>query len=256
MICAGCGAAILSEATTCPRCGAGLAAGGVRTVTAPLETIAASRRLAARLLFVPSALAALDRGAVLKAVASLAMQVAAVLTGLWGIVVWVKTWEGTRYLQGAEVLGLVLFQLVVLVMVYALVHTLWIRSSTVAHLPATDFVAIPVAATCLRLLGELYAIAGAFTGAAVAILVLVSGERRPGGVLLSTVKDLFPATSGSLDNQVAAAAALLASFGFASVAALLAAYLAAELVLAAAEVARRTRSLDESAIRTVASPRR
>ncbi len=42
----------------------------------------------------------------------------------------------------------------------------------------------------------------------------------------------------------------------ASVAALLAAYLAAELVLAVAEVARRTRSLDESAVRTVASPRR
>jgi hypothetical protein len=221
----------------------------MRTVTAPMDTVAPPRRRAARLLFVPPVLAALDHGAVLKAVASLAMQAAALLSGLWGVVVWVKTWEATRDLEGAGVLGLVLFQLVVLVMIYALVHTLWIRSSTVALLPASDYVVIPVAATCLRLLGEVYAIVGAFTGTALALLVLVSGERGPAGVLLSVLKDLFPAAPGPFENQVAGAVAVLASFGFASFAALLAGYLAAELVLAVAEIARRTRSLDESAAR-------
>jgi hypothetical protein len=228
----------------------------MRTVTAPMDTVAPPRPTAARLLFVPRALAALDRGAVLKTVASVAMQAAALLIALWGVVVWVKTWEATRDLEGAEVLGLVLFQLVVVVMIYALVHTLWIRASAVARLPGSDHVAIQVAAACLRLLGEVYAIAGAFTGTALALLVLVSGERGPAGVLLSVLKDLFPAAPGPLENQVAGAVAVLASFGLASVAALLAGYLAAELVLAVAEIARRTRSLDESAARTAASSRR
>jgi hypothetical protein len=257
MNCAACGAANLPDATTCARCGAALAYGsaGVRTVTAPLGAAAVPRPAAARLLFVPAALAALDRGAVLKRIASLAMQAAAVLTGLWGVVVWVKTWEGTRYLEGAEVLGLVLFQLVVLLMIYALVHTLWSRSSTVARLSAADFVAVEVGATCLRLLGELYAIAGAFTGTALALLVLVSGQRAPGGVLLGAVRDLFPAAPGGVENQVAGAVAVLASFALASVAALLASYLAAELVLAVAETARRTRSLDGSARRSTGARR-
>lgn len=247
MTCAGCGASNPTEATTCARCGADLGYGsaGTRTVTAPLESVSPPSPTAARLLFVPPALEALDRGAILRTVASLAMRAAAVLTGLSGVVVWVKTWEGTRYLEGAEVLGLVLFQLVVLVMIYALVHTLWLRSSTVARLSRPDFPAVDVAAVCLRLAGELYAIASAFTGAALGLLVLVSGQRSPGGVLLSTLKGLFPATPGGLDNQVAGAVSVLATFGLASVAALLAGYLAAELVLAVAETARRTRSLDE-----------
>ena len=258
MTCAGCGASNPTEATTCARCGADLGYGsaGTRTVTAPLESVSSPSPTAARLLFVPPALEALDRGAILRTVASLAMRAAAVLTGLSGVVVWVKTWEGTRYLEGAEVLGLVLFQAVVLVMFYALVHTLWIRASTVARLPASDFPAIRVAATCLRLLGELYAVAAAFTGTALALLVLVSGQKAPGGVLLSVVKDLFPATPGELGNQVAAAVAVLASFLLAAVGALLAAYLVAELVVAVAEIARRARGLDEGAERRAGSARR
>lgn len=244
MNCAACGAPNLSEATTCARCGAALRYGaGGQAVTAPLETVSPTPRPGAAgsspLLFVPAALAALDAGAVLKTIASFALQAAAVLTGLWGVVVWVKTWEGTKYLEGAEVLGLVLFQLVVLVMIYALVHALWIRARAVARLPTADWVAIPVAAACVRALGEVYAIAGAFTGAALALLVLVAGERGPGGLLLAATKGLFPATPGPLENQVAAAVTALASYGLASVAGLLAAYLAAELLLAVAEIARR-----------------
>lgn len=248
MTCAGCGATNPSDAVSCARCGAPLGYGsaGARAVTAPLEPVAPAPA-GARLLFVPAALAALDGGAALKTIASLALRAAAVLVALWGVVVWVKTWEGTRYLEGAEVLGLVLFQAVVLVMIYALVHTLWIRSATVARLPARDFVAVEVGAACLRTAGELYAIAGGFTGAALALLVLVSGQRGPGGVLLDGVSALFPAASGPLQNQVAAAAGILASFGFAAVAALLGAYLVAELALAIAETARRTRGLDEGA---------
>jgi len=250
MTCAGCGATNLPDATTCARCGAALGYGSAgMSVTAPLQPVAPPGA-AARLLFVPGFLAALDRGAVLKKVASLAMQVSAVLVALWGVVVWVKTWEGTRYLEGAEVLGLVLFQLVVLVMIYALVHTLWLRASAVARLPASDFVAVEVGAACLRLAGELYAIAGAFTGSALALLVLVSGQRGPGGVLLELLRGLFPATPAALQNQVAAAVGVLASFGLASVAALLGAYLVAELAVALAETARRTRSLDEGAARS------
>ena len=248
MTCAACGAANLPDATSCARCGAALAYGsaGVRTVTAPIDPVAPPRPIVTRLLFVPAVLAALDRGAALKTIAARAMQAGAVLAGLWGVVVWVKTWEGTRYLDGAEILGLVLFQLVVLLMIYALVHTLWIRASTVARLPASDLVAVEVGAACLRLLGELYAIAGAFTGTALALLVLVSGQRAPGAVVLGALQELFP-TPGDFQNQVAGAVGVLASFALASVAALLAAYLVAELALAVAELARRARSLDEGA---------
>jgi hypothetical protein len=249
MTCAGCGATNLPDATTCARCGAalGYGSGGMRTLTAPLEPVTPAGA-AEHLLFVPGLLAALDRGAVLKKVAALAMKVCAVLVALWGVVVWVKTWEGTRYLEGAEVLGLVLFQLVVLVMIYALVHVLWLRAATVARLPARDWIAVEVGAACLRLAGELYAIAGAFTGTALALLVLVSGQRGPGGVLLELLRDLFPATPAALQNQVAAAVGVLASFGLASVAALLGAYLLAELALAVVETARRARR-DEGAAR-------
>jgi hypothetical protein len=250
MTCAACGATNLPDATTCARCGAALGYGsaGVRTVTAPLEPVTPPGA-AERALFVPAFLAALDRGAVLKKVTALALQASAALVALWGVVVWVKTWEGTRYLEGAEVLGLVLFQLVVLVMIYALVHVLWLRASTVARLPAQDWVAVEVGAACLRVAGELYAVAGAFTGTALALLVLVSGQRGPGGVLLEVLRELFPAAPAGVQNQVAAAVGVLASFGLASVAALLGAYLVAELLLAIVEIARRTRNLDEGAAR-------
>jgi hypothetical protein len=68
-----------------------------------------------------------------------------------------SVWRFAAQAPFAALLGIVIFQLLFVVALYMVAHTLFIRARDVAVLAEVEFYVIPVAVIALRLIGELYA---------------------------------------------------------------------------------------------------
>ncbi|MGC3996974.1 MAG: hypothetical protein QM767_05360 [Anaeromyxobacter sp.] len=222
MNCRLCGSPNPDGAESCARCGAVLSSGGPLTAW----------------LFMGRILPALDRGPLLQRLGAVVLQATAAVLALVGAAKWFLTWRDASGMEGGEVVGLIVFQLLTLVMFYALVHACWLRAREVAELPGDEHVALGVAAAWLKLGGEAYAIVAACGGLAMALLVLVSGPSELGRPLLSLL-GVFPALPSRGDNPVAGALILLGSFGTAGFVGLLTGHGLARLALLARAAAGR-----------------
>jgi len=108
-------------------------------------------------LFMPMVLQKLAQEKFFRKICVIALQVLAVVAGFAGITGFVQIWNYTSRLQGSVLPGGVIFILFFVVAVYMVVHTLWIRSQQLQELPEAEFCIVHIAASFIRLVGELYA---------------------------------------------------------------------------------------------------
>lgn len=97
----------------------------------------------------------LSSGLVFKRVyGGVILRIAAVLTVLGGGgVLWISTWQEISNLRnyryyysgyGGIVPAGVVVQMLMVILIYCVVHTLWIRAKTVEQLPVTGYVIAPI----------------------------------------------------------------------------------------------------------------
>ena len=162
--------------------------------------------------FMRRVLAIIGQGLVFKKAFGLFLKIIAVCTVLGGLVLWVEGWklisEMSRYGNAAGVIfGGLIVEVLMIILFYTLVHTLWLRAVEIENLPDSGYAVIPIIATTLKLAGELYAIFSVFSGLAGTILIWFAG-----GIASHMLPDLFP-FYGVGTGFVAGILSLLAGFG-------------------------------------------
>jgi len=127
-------------------------------------------------LFMKSALGLISQGGFFSRVVAIGLRVIAVVVALAGLVIFVMAWKMVFQLPAAGVLGGIIYQLLFVVAIYMVVHTLIIRANDIARLQPAEFIVIPIASIFLKLMGEIYAcLAGVFAVGA-GILTWFAGE--------------------------------------------------------------------------------
>ena len=147
--------------------------------------------------FMRRVLTIIAQGVFFKKIYGLFLKITAVLTGIGGLALWVRGWvlisEMSRYGNAAGVIfGGLIVEVLLIVFLYAGVHTLWLRAVEIENLPESGYTVIPIIATSFKLVGELYAICSLFLGIAGAILIWLAG--RMAGYMLPS----FPMVDGTV----------------------------------------------------------
>lgn len=127
----------------------------------------------------------LSSGLVFKRVYGVILRIAAVLTVLGGGVLWISTWQEISNLRnyryyysgyGGIVPAGVVVQMLMVILIYCVVHTLWIRAKTVEQLPVTGYVIAPIFSVTLKLVGEVIACGAIFSGFAGGLSIWIAGR--------------------------------------------------------------------------------
>lgn len=130
-------------------------------------------------------LAALNSGLVFKRVYGIILRIAALLTAVGGTGLWIATWQEISNLKryayyysipGSAVAAGVVVQILMVVLFYCVVHTLWIRAHTVEQLAETGYVITPIFSVTLKLTGEIMACILAFSGLAGGFSIWLAGR--------------------------------------------------------------------------------
>lgn len=110
-----------------------------------------------RFIFMRRVLPLLAEGKFIRQVFAVVLRVTAVCITLAALVGWIMIWKLVFQLPASGILGGIVFQILVLIANYMVIHTMLIRAGDLARLPDSEFTVIPVASMLLRLLGEIYA---------------------------------------------------------------------------------------------------
>ena len=116
--------------------------------------------------FIKPTLTALEEGRSVRFGIFILMWIIAIAIVVAGIVSWVDFWNHVSGQDASGVIGVILYQLVFLVLLYFLFQILVIRASDVLNVEAfeSDFTVIPVMSVLIRAVGELLAIYCLFQG--------------------------------------------------------------------------------------------
>jgi len=142
-------------------------------------------------LFMRVVIQALSRGSVFRRATAISLYVLAVAIGIFGLSTWIGVWalvkEPLKNAPPISLLGVIVFQLLLAVGIYAVVHTIFIRARNVLELPEGEFTIIPIASLLTKLTGEVVAVSLAVTVVGGEILIWFLGPRAqrelPFGVL-------------------------------------------------------------------------
>jgi hypothetical protein len=159
-------------------------------------------------LFMRLVIQALSRGSVFRRATAISLYVSAVAIGIFGLLTWIQVWEWVKEpLENAppiSLLGVIVFQLLLAVGIYAVVHTIFIRARNVLELPEGEFTIIPIASLLTKLTGEVVAISLAVSAVGGGILIWFLGPQAqrelPFGVL--PFLDLGASFVGGLASMV------------------------------------------------------
>lgn len=193
--CPHCGGSHPAEARFCPVTGKSLLQDpSSPQPTAPPSIVAYAPTEAAsaieKFLFMKRALQLISQGKLFRRAFAIALQVLAVVSGLVGVVAWILTWKPVGELPPTGILGGIIFQMLFVVAIYMVVHTLLVRAKDIAQLPESEFTVIPIVAIFLKLIGEVIACYGVFIAVAGGILIWFAG---PGaGSVLEGVAPFLP----------------------------------------------------------------
>jgi hypothetical protein len=143
--CLNCGKDVQDTAKFCPACGA------------QVQPARSSKDVVGAFLFMGPVLRLISQGQFFRRVFSIALRVLAVVIALGGLVGWLVAWRLVFELPPAGILGGIIFQLLFVVAIYMVAHTLLIRATNIAELPDAEFTVIPIASIFLKLIGEVYA---------------------------------------------------------------------------------------------------
>lgn len=128
-----------------------------------------------KLLFMRWALQLISQGKLFRRVFAIALQVLAVVIGLAGVVVWIEVWKLVFELLATGILGGIIFQMLLAVTIYMVVHIFLVRAKDIAQLPESEFTVIPIVAIFLKLIGEVTACYAVFLAVAGGILLWFAG---------------------------------------------------------------------------------
>ena len=104
------------------------------------------------------------------------------LTAIGGAVLWVSIWQeiselGSYWYYGSRIVPAgVVVQILMLVLLYCLVHTLLIRARTVEQLQQTNYIIAPIFSVTLKLVGEIFACVLTFSGLAGGISIWIANR--------------------------------------------------------------------------------
>ncbi len=195
----------------------------------------------ANVFFVKPLLEELSDGHLFKKATALLLRVAAVLTLVGTLVLWVRGWKAVGALAGVAILGGILFQCCFALGSYMVVHAMWIRAGDIARLPNSEFTLIPIAYMGLKLAGEIYAATLVSINLGAGLLIWFASTEW-GTVLGDLYVFLVPASWFGKEPFVLGAMTIL--LGIASAfGVLFVGYLLAEGVVVVASLANDTRRL-------------
>lgn len=162
MTCPHCGGLHPAEARFCPVTGQPLTSSQSSAQLGPASSVVAAAlpdvaAVARRLLFMGPVLNLISQGKFFRRAFAIALRVLAAIAGLVGLVGWVEGWKMVADLQGAGILGGIIFQMLFLIAIYMVVHTLLIRARDVAGLSAGEFTITFIVSIFLKLIGDVCA---------------------------------------------------------------------------------------------------
>lgn len=205
-------------------------------------------------LFMQPVLKFVGEGTLFSRIFASALRVFAVLLTIGALIAWIQLWKMVFSMDGAAILGGVVFQALFVVGVYMVVHTVWIRAANIEGIGKSDFTVIPIVSIFLRMLGEIYACISVVVGVGGGILLLFGAY---GGLAHRTTRaipgmgwqdSLFSGLFGG-DSTSSFLSAILVTVSGAVGALfwLVLFYLASELVVVLVDIARNTRAVRDIA---------
>jgi hypothetical protein len=203
MYCRKCGIENPDQAKFCSGCGSQLGAGAAAMKNVALE----------KYFFMTAVLQLISQGSFFRKAFAVVLRVLAAVVILAGFLGWISVWRVVSRASFEEVVGVVIFQLLFVVAIYMVAHTIFIRATDIAELPDADFTVIPIVSISLKLFGEVYACFAAIVSVAGGILMWFIGSSA--SYLLRGSAHLFPNLGGGvgfLGGLLFIAGGLLAAF--------------------------------------------
>ena len=133
----------------------------------------------------------------------------------------------------------IMFQILMVVLIYCLVHTLLIRARTVEELQPTDYIITPLFSVTLKLLGEISACLFIFSGLAGGLSIWIAGGNILGALGISSIS---LGTNDFIGGLLTMLLGLLLAF-----ASLVTFYYLSEVAIVLVDIATNTRSLRDDA---------
>jgi hypothetical protein len=147
MYCGKCGVKNSDDAKWCSGCGSQLGTGSVAMKEVVVE----------KYFFMKSVLQLISQGEFFRNAFAVALRILAGVVIIVGLVGWISVWKFVARAPLEAILGIIIFQLLFVIAIYMVVHTLFIRARDIAELPDADFTVMPIASIALKLIGEIYA---------------------------------------------------------------------------------------------------
>jgi signal transduction histidine kinase len=122
-------------------------------------------------LFMESVLQLIAQGRFFRKAFAIVLQALAAVFSIAGLVAWISFWRFAVHAPLAAFVGIIIFQLLFVIALYMVAHTLFIRARNIAELPESEFYIIPIVAIAVKLVGELYAAFVAVMSVAGGILI-------------------------------------------------------------------------------------
>ncbi|MEW6067998.1 MAG: hypothetical protein AB1610_06890 [Nitrospirota bacterium] len=106
--------------------------------------------------FMKHLLQLISQGAFFRKVFVTALRILSVVIGFAGITGFVYNWNFIAKLPASKILGGIIFQLLFVVAIYMVIHSILIRAKEITELSESEFTAVPIMPVGLKLLGEIY----------------------------------------------------------------------------------------------------
>jgi len=142
--------------------------------------------------FMKPVLQFISEGQLFRNLVAIALRVLAIVLAFASLVGWIVKWKYVFGLPVTGIIGGIIFQLLMVVAVYMVVHVMLIRAHNIERLPESEYTVIPIVSLCLKLIGEMYASFITVTAVAGGLYIWMTG-RDAGKDLLGILTPLAPA---------------------------------------------------------------
>jgi hypothetical protein len=188
-------------------------------------------------LFMKPVLQFISEGKFFRKTVAVALRILAITIAFASLVGWIVKWQFVFSLPVTGIIGGIIFQLLMAVAVYMVIHIALIRAGNIERLPEAEYTVIPIVALCLKLLGEIYASFLAVTAIAGGLYIWMT-NRNVGKDLLGVVAQMVPTIS---DLSFIGGVKFILSGATMAFISLLVSYFLSEMVIVMVDIARNTR---------------
>ncbi|HEV2352247.1 MAG TPA: zinc ribbon domain-containing protein [Terriglobia bacterium] len=190
-----------------------------------------------KFLFAGTFLKLASKGSFFRMIIATVLRVAAVLIAIGGVLAFVEVFRFITQLPTSALLGGIVFEALLIVAVYIVVHIQWIRAGDIAQLPESNFNVIPIVAVLLKMWGEIYSCAGAVIAVGAGVFIWFAGPEIQG--FLQQALPLFPSSTST--NQSFMAGLMVMIYGLAiCFSVLVFSYFVSEMILLGVQIERNT----------------